>query len=110
MLDSAIKEFEDLVEKTAGQERLDNILSLCAALLDKSEASPKGDAETEKALRRVEALAMHWLPSYEAEPKPVGYFVLSLFLAQVLQKFGKGANYGENWRKANNLTRRLLQV
>jgi tetratricopeptide (TPR) repeat protein len=70
---------------------LDNILSLCAALLDKSEASPEGDAEAEKALRRVAELARQWLPSYGTQDKPIGNAKLNLFLAQALQSLGERA-------------------
>jgi hypothetical protein len=85
MLDLAINEFEDLIERTAGQERLDNILSLCAALLDKSEAAPEGDPVAEGALRRVAELTRHWLPSYGSTDNPLGNAKLNLFLAQALQ-------------------------
>jgi len=89
MLDLAIKEFDDLIQRTASQERLDNILSLCAALLDKSEAAPEGDAEGEGALRRVAELARCWLPSYGPEDNPVKNAKLNLFLAQALQSLAE---------------------
>jgi len=85
MLDLAINEFQELIQRTAGQERLDNILSLCAALLDKSEAAPEGDPAAAEALRRVAELTRHWLPSYGSQDNPVGNAKLNLFLAQALQ-------------------------
>jgi tetratricopeptide (TPR) repeat protein len=84
MLDAAIVEFERLIERTDGQNRLENILSLCAALFDKSEMPPVDDAEAAKALSRVADLARRWLTSYGPEDNPVGNSKLNLFLGQAL--------------------------
>ncbi len=92
MLDAAIEEFEHLVGKTIDLERLDNILSLCAALLDRSEAAPEGDVEAEKSLHRVAELARQWLPSYGAQDNLIGNSKLNLFLAQALQSLAERVN------------------
>jgi hypothetical protein len=89
MLTSAIDEFEGLIGKTEGQERLDNILSLCAALLDRSEAAPEGEAGAEQALRRVVELVRRWLPTYSLENNSLGAARLNLFLALALQSLAE---------------------
>jgi hypothetical protein len=91
MLSSAVDEFEDLVGRTEGQERLDNILSLCAALLDRSEAAPEGEATAEQALRRVVELVRQWLPSYPPSENSLGNARLNLFLALALQSLAESS-------------------
>jgi hypothetical protein len=96
LLNDAIGEFEDLVTKTAGRQRLDNILSLCAALNDKSEteqaARDSGLADrgnSDDALRRVIEVVRKWLPEYKPETDQTGNAQLNLYLAQALQVLGE---------------------
>jgi hypothetical protein len=86
-LDQAIAELERLVTKTDAQQRLENIISLCAALYDKSEATaPEISGEV---LRRIVDVTRQWLPTYQPEANPLGYARLNLFLAHAQQDLGE---------------------
>ena len=87
LLDDAIAEFYDLVNKTEGQQRLDNILSLCAALNDKAEA--KSQEDSNETLDRVVQLVRKWLPDYSSLTDSLGNARLNLYLAQALQELGE---------------------
>jgi len=87
LLDAAIAEFDRLIEKSAGQQRLDNVISLCAALYDKSEVVPQETSD--QPLRRIVELAKRWLPEYPSEISSSGNARLNLFLAQALQNLGE---------------------
>ena len=110
MLDSAIEEFKSLVAKTSDQERLDNILSLCAALRDKSEAAPEGDAEAVKALRLVSDLVHQWLPWYGAAYYPVGNSKLYLFLAQALQSLAERVDKQSDLVESENAYNQAIDI
>jgi tetratricopeptide (TPR) repeat protein len=88
LLDTAIDEFSGLIDKSTGQQRLDNVISLCAALYDKSEVAPD---TSDEVLDRIVELANRWLPEYSAEVSPSGNARLNLFLAQALQILGERA-------------------
>lgn len=89
ILDDAIIEFDKLIEKSTGEQRLDNVISLCAALYDKSEFSPQETSD--QALRRIAELARRWLSAYPPEITASGNARLNLFLAQALQIPGERA-------------------
>ena len=86
MLEVAVEEFGSIVSKTDGTERLENVLSLCLALINQSEAQPESSSEEARApLRRVVEMTREWLPSYTTEASPLGNARLHLLLAQALQ-------------------------
>lgn len=84
-LDLAIAEFESLIAKTAGAERLENILSLCEALINKSEVTELEHGTVDPALRDVAALGRRWSQRYKAKDHAVGVARLQLLLAQAQQ-------------------------
>ena len=84
-LDRAITEFESLIGRTEGVERLENILSLCVALVNKSEITDLDDGAVDPALRDVVALARKWAPRYKSAETAVGVARLQLYLAQAQQ-------------------------
>jgi hypothetical protein len=86
-LDQAITELEDLVTKSDAQQRLDNVISLCAALYDKSESASQETAD--EVLRRIVEVTKEWLPTYRFETNPLGYARLNLFLAHAQQDLGE---------------------
>jgi len=86
-LSKAVNEFEELANRTDGKHRLDNILSLCAALNDMSEAEQGDDAA--KTLERVVDVTRKWLPAYRPETDRLGNALLNLYLAQALQGLGE---------------------
>lgn len=85
LLDRAIAEFENLIGRTKGAERLENILSLCVALVNKSEITDLDDDAVDPALRDVVALARKWAPRYRSAETAVGVARLQLYLAEALQ-------------------------
>jgi hypothetical protein len=86
MLKSAIEEFTKIIGKTEGSARLGNILSLCVALIDESEAAADNSTEPARVpLRQVADLARKWLPIYTEKVDPLGNAQLNLRLAQALQ-------------------------
>jgi tetratricopeptide (TPR) repeat protein len=87
LLDAAINEFNSLVGKSEGQQRLDNILSLCGALNDKSEAGAQG--RPDEVLPRVVEIVRQWLPDYPSDTNSLGNARLNLYLAQALQGLGE---------------------
>ena len=87
---SAIEEFEAIIDKTEGSGRLDNVLSLCLALINESEAEAGNLADGAKApLRKVADLARKWLPAYPEEVEPLRNALLNLRLAQALQSLSE---------------------
>lgn len=84
-LDRAITEFESLIRRTKGSERLENILSLCVALVNKSEITDLNDGAVDPALRDVVALARKWASRYKSTETAVGVARLQLYLAQAQQ-------------------------
>lgn len=74
-------------DKTDGQQRLDNLLSICEAELDKSEVL-QGD-ERRVVLDHVVSLVRDNLAKYPANSFPTGYARLNLHLAQALQGLGE---------------------
>lgn len=83
-LDRAITEFEGLVGRTTGAERLENILSLCAALIDKSEVTELAQGVPDPALQALVALARQWAPDYQSREYQAELAQLQVFLAQAL--------------------------
>jgi hypothetical protein len=81
----AIAEFEGLIERTTGAQRLENILSLCDALVDKSEVTEPEAGAVDPALREVAALGRKWAPKYKAKDHAVGAARLQFLLAQAQQ-------------------------
>jgi hypothetical protein len=86
LLDAAITEFGGLIGKSQGLQRLDNVLSLCAALLDKSEAVSQ---DTKEVLPRVVELVRRWLSDFPSNTNSLGNARLNLYLAQALQGLGE---------------------
>lgn len=84
-LDLAIAEFESLIGRTTGSQRLENILSLCDALVDKSEVAELEAGTVDPALREVAALGRKWGPKYRAKEHAVGAARLQFLLAQAQQ-------------------------
>jgi hypothetical protein len=86
MLKSAVEEFRTIIGKTEHSARLENIFSLCVALINESEAEADNSTEAARApLRQVAELAREWLPTYTEEVEPLGNAQLNLRLAQALQ-------------------------
>jgi tetratricopeptide (TPR) repeat protein len=85
LLDRAITEFEELVAKTTDQQRLDNVISLCDALYDKSETESL-DAANEALNRIVELIRP--LISDHSDARTLRNAKLNLLLAQALQDLG----------------------
>jgi SIR2-like domain len=83
-LDRAIAEFEGLIGRTSGAERLENILSLCAALIDKSEVTDLAEGVPDPALQALVTLAQQWQPDYTAGEYQAEAARLQVFLAQAL--------------------------
>ena len=75
-----------MVDRSEGENRLQNIFSLCDALNDKSEAEPEN---AEVVLRRIVELVRNWLPHYLPNHNAVGSARLNLCLAQALQELGE---------------------
>lgn len=91
-LDASIAEFEELIKATDGVERLENVLSLAQALIDKSEqenAEGAGDA----SLARIVELTGQWLKAYRRSREPFGWARLKLARAQALQIQGERTKY-----------------
>ncbi len=87
LLDAAITEFNGLIGRSEGQQRLDNVLSLCAALLDKSEAVSQETAN--EVLSRIIEHVRRWLPDFPSNTNLLGNARLNLYLAQALQGVGE---------------------
>ena len=86
LLEEAIAEFEHIVANSDGDERLENIQSLCLALISKSEAvEDNSSAASREPLERVVATVREWLSSYPEDVSPLGQGHLKLLLAQALQ-------------------------
>jgi hypothetical protein len=83
-LDAAIAEFQGLIDRTDGAERLENILSLCAALIDKSEVTELAQGVPDPALQALVALAQQWQPDYAATDYQAEAARLQVYLAQAL--------------------------
>ena len=92
LLSAAIDGFDGLVRRTAGQSKLDNVLSLVQALTLRSEHAALTDDTAEAArapIRRAEQLISDTLPEYPREIDAVGNMRLNLLLAQSLQSRGE---------------------
>lgn len=92
MLDTAIKEFYELVDRTEDSGRLANILSLLDALSDLSEVETEGEAAEGGALEQILAVTRQWLEVYTRETNQLAWAQLKLFRAQALQVLAERAN------------------
>jgi hypothetical protein len=91
-LDRAIAEFEVLIGRTTAADRLENILSLCAALIDKSEVTELEEGGPDPALQALVTLAQQWLPEYASDVYQAEAARLHVFLAQALLRNAERTN------------------
>ncbi len=92
LLDAALAELEGLVDRTEGEVRLENILSLGQALLTQSESAAQTDSGAAAAaapLEKVEGVVEQALPDYPADRFLLGNARLNLLKAQALQSQGE---------------------
>ncbi len=92
LLNGALAELEGLLQRTTGEARLENILSLGQALLMQSENAAQNDSSAAAArapLEKVEQVVEHALPDYSAEAFELGNARLNLLKAQALQSQGE---------------------
>jgi hypothetical protein len=108
-LDRAIVEFRGLVERTKGAERLENLLSLCAALIDKSEITELAEGEPDPALGELVALARKWGPRYAAKEHRVGRARLQVYLAQALLRNAERIDKARELAEAESALNRAIR-
>jgi hypothetical protein len=82
MLDAAICEFKGLIEKTVGEERLKNVLSLMDALWDLRDV--EDDAATQTVLDQIVALCETSTKEYDRDSQPSAWATLRLRGAEAL--------------------------
>jgi tetratricopeptide (TPR) repeat protein len=108
LLDDAISELTALLEKTEGQKRLDNLLSLCEAELDKSEVLQ--DQERIEVLRHVVELSTDNLPRYSESDHPLGHARLMLYRAQALQALGEPTDDHSKLKESEAAYNKAIEV